>query len=179
MGYGKGAGQASGEGTGKGTTSECLAICGTATFCCLFVIIVTALAGLGIAKIAMGAIYLHDCNLQSMIPIFLIVSGVAPVLFGGNASSNNEESNFLAKGCSVIGLLFSIAWTIAGSVWVYPTWGIVKTEGYVPCTANATNCKSCNDVVLTFAFAMVTIDWILLGFFIVYVACSICAQLSK
>ncbi|KAK3592393.1 hypothetical protein CHS0354_026090 [Potamilus streckersoni] len=114
-----------------------------------------------------------------MIPIFLIVSGVAPILSGGGAKRQDENKNTAATFCALIGLSFNISWTIAGSVWVYPTWDMVKKDSYIQCATNATNCKSCNDVVLTFAFAMVTVDWILLGLVIIIVATSICATLRK
>ncbi|KAL3857652.1 hypothetical protein ACJMK2_012299 [Sinanodonta woodiana] len=175
MGHGRGAGKAPGKGTGHGATSECLAM----SFCCLCATIVLPLLGLGLAKVTVGAVYLHDCNMQSMIPIFLIISGLAPILLIGCTNRTNEELKVFAFSCAILVLLFNIAWTIAGSVWVYPTWGKVVNKEYVPCPANATNSMSCNETVLTFAFAMVTVDWIFLGFIIFYFIFLIYNQLNK
>ncbi|KAL3859244.1 hypothetical protein ACJMK2_009471 [Sinanodonta woodiana] len=105
-------------------------------------------------------------NLQSMVPIFLIVSGLAPVLFVGSASRNNEEIKCIIYISVLIALLFSTAWK-------------VKTEGKVVCSANVTNCLYCSEVVLTFALAMVTIDRIFLGCTIVCVVCLIFTELCK
>ena len=63
-----------------------------------------------------GAIYFHDCDLEKMIPIFLIVSAVAPMLFGGFAKQNDDESFGVGTCCGTIGFLFSLAWLIAGTL---------------------------------------------------------------
>ena len=69
--------------------------------------------------------YLHDCDLERMIPIFLIVSAVVPMLFGPGVRENRyeEDDTVVASrdndfgagtGCGIIGFLFSLAWLIAG-----------------------------------------------------------------
>ncbi|WAR22089.1 hypothetical protein MAR_016063, partial [Mya arenaria] len=76
---------------GKGKRGDGLAICGAACICCCTVVIVLSLLGLGIAKTAMGVIHLYDCPLQDKVPIWLIVSGIAPIFFGGSASKQDEN----------------------------------------------------------------------------------------
>ena len=68
-----------------------------------------------------GAMYFHDCDLERMIPIFLIVSAVAPMLFGGFGKKNDDDSFGAGTVCGIIGFLFSLAWLIAGILHVYIT----------------------------------------------------------
>ena len=73
---------------------------------------------------------------------------------------------------------------ITGSIWVYGTWSTVKSDTYVPCShGNATEpgCTegTCNNVLLTFAFATCTIDWILTGVWIVFISCMIMRACSS
>ena len=60
--------------------------------------------------------YFHDCDIEKMIPIFLIVSAVAPMLFGGVGKRKEDESFGVVTVCGIIGFLFSLAWLIAGTV---------------------------------------------------------------
>lgn len=105
-------------GKGKSGLGDCCAICGAATLCCFVLIVVLVLGGLGIAKIVMGAIYLHDCSIERLIPIYLIVSGVSPILFGGfgrgsNTENDGENQNSIAGTiCGIVGFLFNLAWLI-------------------------------------------------------------------
>lgn len=163
-------------GQGKNGALECCAACGAATFCCLFAILVLALGGLGIAKIVIGALYLHNCDIQYLIPIYLIVGGVSPILLGGfGRRGDDDESggNIGSLICGVIGFLFNIAWLICGSVWVYPNYGKLSEVDFVVCKENVTVLcvdKGCNETLLTFAFAVVTIDWIFMGLMVVLIA---------
>ncbi|XP_052812274.1 transmembrane protein 272-like [Mya arenaria] len=170
---------------GKGRNGEGLAICGAACICCCFVGIGLALLGLGIAKIVMGAIHLHDCPLQDKVPIWLIVSGVAPIFFGGSARKEEEDgeaSQSIARSvCGIIGLLFNLAWLICGSVWVYPTYGTVNKDDFVPCIGNVTTgcSQDCHKPTLTFAFAMVTVDWIFFALWLTIIMCSVRALCAR
>ena len=56
--------------------------------------------------------YLHDCDIETMIPIFLIVSALAPLLYGGSGKSKDDKT--VASICAVVALLFNIAWLICG-----------------------------------------------------------------
>ncbi|KAL3856732.1 hypothetical protein ACJMK2_011455 [Sinanodonta woodiana] len=157
-------------GSGKDIKEGC-SLCGTATFCCCCLLIAVALMTLGIAKIVMGAIHLHDCDIERMIPIFLIVSGCTPVLFGCLAKQGNEENREKITFGQIIGsfgLLFSIAWLIAGSVWVFPNWRKLHDN---PCKPDVTSCITCNTDLLTFAAAVTIIDWVFMGLFLVSFFC--------
>ncbi|XP_050732194.1 uncharacterized protein LOC127006363 [Eriocheir sinensis] len=84
-----------------------------------------------ITFIIMGAIYINDCAIEPLVPIWLIVQGVI-MLFGigtgGLAkkmlkgSSSSSSSSFLFKIIGFALSLFTIAWFIAGNVWVYNAW---------------------------------------------------------
>jgi hypothetical protein len=64
-------------------------------------------------------------------------------------------------------------YTIPGSVWVVGAWNVVHSENYVDCrdviyNGTAVACQHCDTVVLTFGFATVIIEWILLGLVITF-----------
>lgn len=172
-----------GKGKDRDELCACCAMCGAAAFCCIAVLILMGLIGLGIAKIVVGAMYFHKCDIEKMIPIFLIVSAVAPMLFGGLGKRNEDDSLGFGTICGVIGFLFNLAWLIAGSVWVYGTWALIHSDTYVPCSkVNRTEgCTpgTCHNTLLTFSFAIVTIDWVFTGLWIVVIGCMILRACAK
>ncbi|KAH3786505.1 hypothetical protein DPMN_164612 [Dreissena polymorpha] len=166
---------------------EGLLICGAATCWLVVCVVAIGLVGLGIAKIVMVAIYLNDCPLEHMIPIWLIVSGVVPILFGCSGRGNNDDSGensgggYCAKVVGLIGLLFNMAWLICGSIWIYPNYGKMKADDFVPCTENiTTGCTNdCHQPLLIFSVAMVTIDWIFFVLWSVLIGCTCFAMCKK
>ena len=62
---------------------------------------------------------------------------------------------------------------ISGSIWVYGTWAKVHADSYFPCPkVNASaECTpgTCNDTLLTFSFAIVTVDWVFTAFWVLFV----------
>nr|XP_027230480.1 uncharacterized protein LOC113822148 [Penaeus vannamei] len=77
--------------------------------------------GLTIAFITVGAIYKDDCNVEPMIPIWLIVQGVFSLLlplFG----SSKESQPIIVSVLGVIVNLVASGWFIAGNVWVFRAW---------------------------------------------------------
>ena len=94
----------------------------------------------------------------------------------------------VAKKCFTA---FNTFYVISGSVWVYGTWAKVHANTYIPCPkVNATlmnataGCTpgTCNDMLLKFSFAMVTIDWTLYGLIIVLIGGMIvraCAKVKR
>ena len=68
----------------------------------------------------MGAVYLDDCPIEKMIPIYLVVAGVIYLVQNGlNYDRNQSTSNNSVMCCNGILFLFSFAWFIAGNVWIF------------------------------------------------------------
>ncbi|XP_052215429.1 uncharacterized protein LOC127833944 isoform X2 [Dreissena polymorpha] len=140
----------------------------------------------------MGAIYLHHCDIEKMIPIYLIVSGVVPLLFGSlivNSSRRRDEDENVVSGsldrlcCAIqwgmMAFLIHTIWLICGTIWVYSNYWTL-TSNHVTCSQNVIrNCVqgTCNMTFLKFAFSMVTIDWICLA--IVVISLMICWRALK
>ncbi|XP_045200409.2 transmembrane protein 272-like isoform X2 [Mercenaria mercenaria] len=159
-------------GKGKSDDREIWLLCGAMSFCCLIVILMLALLAYGIAKIVMGSVYLHDCSIERFIPIYLIVSGVAPIVFGGFGRRDDDEPNLSGNFCGVLGILFNVAWLICGSVWVYPNYGKLNDVDFTTCSSNkTTECldEICDKDLMKFAISAVTIDWVFIGFWIVVI----------
>lgn len=105
-------------------------------------------------------------------------------VFNGSASNNslrlnifilkqNRERHILSFNISFVLRFFSC---FSGSIWVYPNYGKRFDDDFTPCTGNVTtNCtEDCDENLMKFAFAMVTIDWIFVGLSILAFACSLC-----
>ena len=80
-----------------------------------------------VSRLISGAIYVHDCPIEKLIPIYLIVGGCSPVLLGGLSTfkkKGDEEDPFESDGkkklnlvlriIGAIGFLFNFAWLICG-----------------------------------------------------------------
>ncbi|XP_060600511.1 uncharacterized protein LOC132753956 [Ruditapes philippinarum] len=131
---------------------------------CPIICFVLLLVGYGVAKIVMGAVYLDDCKLENMVPVYLIVSGMSPLLFSGFCRKDRDESGLCGPGtvCGVIGFMFNFSWLICGSVWICPNYKHLVTDDFKQCEDNVTaDCfpNICNRNLITFAFATVIIDW--------------------
>ncbi|KAL5016857.1 hypothetical protein ScPMuIL_006446 [Solemya velum] len=99
---------------------------------CLVTCLVTGVFLLfGIAKIVIGSTYYADCLLEPMVPIFLLVSACLPLLFSrhawltirGTKDGNGKYDLIL----SIVAVICSVAWLIAGTSWVAPTYNIVMS----------------------------------------------------
>ena len=64
----------------------------------------------------LGSMYLQECNIQYLIPIYLIVSGVVPILFSGSGrKSNDGETSFgIGELCGLVAFFFHVAWLMCG-----------------------------------------------------------------
>ncbi|XP_037787827.1 transmembrane protein 272-like [Penaeus monodon] len=82
--------------------------------------------GLTIAFITVGAIYQDDCNVEPMIPVWLIVQGVISFVLTLSGQSKNSERksvfSLIKIGLLFIVQLFAFGWFIVGNVWVFTAW---------------------------------------------------------
>ncbi|XP_063607584.1 transmembrane protein 272-like [Penaeus indicus] len=82
--------------------------------------------GLTIAFITVGAIYKYDCNVQPMIPVWLIVEGVVSWLLSltgkPDKSKRHTEYNLAKLSLTIIVQLFAFGWFIVGNIWVFTAW---------------------------------------------------------
>ncbi|KAL5017641.1 hypothetical protein ScPMuIL_007230 [Solemya velum] len=141
--------------------------------CKITCVVTGVVLSFSIAKVAVGATHYDDCLLEPMVPIFLIVSACLPLLFSQHAwrriRDTDDESSGISLIVSVVAVICSFAWLIAGTVWVAPTYNIVKSEdGCLNTTTIGQNnksttiggvaaihCISCDGTLITFAEAIV------------------------
>ncbi|KAG8563563.1 hypothetical protein GDO81_016132 [Engystomops pustulosus] len=118
---------------------------------CFQIITLTVWVGLSIAMIVIGAVYKDDCPNQAYIPIFLLVTGITHLVL-----ILLYFIRCVFEVCSMVleGLLgiFSFAWFIAGSVWVFSMY----SENKGP--------TLCNPIVYYFAFGFLIFEYVLIGF---------------
>ncbi|XP_072000749.1 transmembrane protein 272-like [Engystomops pustulosus] len=113
------------------------------------------LVGINIASIAIGAIYFNDCPGQYLIPYYLIISGVAALLFLSMTclpcvDEDQVTSVNLTTLCaqSFI-LLFLFVFFIVGNVWVYS----LSRESW----DDPSSQKRCHRVLYLYAFWTITL----------------------
>ncbi|KAM4617691.1 transmembrane protein 272-like [Discoglossus pictus] len=116
----------------------------------IFGLIWTALS---IAMIVVGAMNLGGCPAQRFIPIYLIVAGAFSFSFWVLLPLEFCAPK-VRKILSLIVALFCFAWFIAGSVWVFRI--------YRPTNAQ------CNTGMYLFAFSILIIQYIFIGFGIIF-----------
>uniref|UniRef100_A0A8C1FRF1 Uncharacterized protein n=2 Tax=Cyprinus carpio TaxID=7962 RepID=A0A8C1FRF1_CYPCA len=109
-----------------------------------------------------GAIYLHDCQKQPYIPIYLLVSGGFALVLGllsclpCTQEPEDGTQSLLSSLCTAwnsLVSLFLFCWFIAGNVWIYSI--------YQPDYNTGTD--YCNKTLYLFAFWTTTLVYILLG----------------
>ncbi|XP_047483448.1 transmembrane protein 272-like isoform X1 [Penaeus chinensis] len=78
--------------------------------------------------VVMGAIFLKDCNIEPMIPVWLLVQGII-MLFGigtgGMATRSYKSGKSVSLPVKLVSFVVSLAtfaWFIGGNVWVYRAW---------------------------------------------------------
>ncbi|AWO97569.1 Hypothetical protein SMAX5B_001488 [Scophthalmus maximus] len=119
-----------------------------------------------VVQIAIGSVYLHDCPVQRLIPIYLIVSGVFGMLLAVLSclpcaqEPKDGTSNRLSCVCMAWNSLtafFLFCWFIAGNVWIYS----IYEPNYNQTATDAG--PYCNRTLYLFAFWITTLAYILLG----------------
>ncbi|XP_068116181.1 transmembrane protein 272-like [Hyperolius riggenbachi] len=116
-------------------------------------------SALSIAMIVLGALYMNQCQIQPMIPIYLIVAG-SLLLFGFALLPLKLVSLKVTYAIKAIVGLFSLGWCIAGSVWVF---SIYQTDP-----------RDCNSQMYKFAFGVLIFQYICIAFVLLIVC--LCAR---
>jgi hypothetical protein len=149
--------------------------------CCYLI-----LAAVPIVMIVIGSVYLHDCNIESRIPIFLIVFGCVSLLqtcFGlikmaicrKDENDNDNRKKKSGNFCESLITTFLIIWIIIGSVYVFGAWPTWQLHGSNGCTfpngtvSNGPYC--CNPVLMIFSYVSLIIMY---GMTAIFCFCIIC-----
>ena len=70
--------------------------------------------------------YLPDCDIEKMIPIFLIVSAFTSILNVGLGKKNDDDGFGWGAIIGMIGFLFNSAWQVCGMCLFYEYCFIVR-----------------------------------------------------
>ncbi|KAL1505538.1 hypothetical protein ABEB36_005082 [Hypothenemus hampei] len=124
-----------------------------------------------ICMIVMGSIYLNECPQGEYIPVYLLVGGIFGILkqllhLSARVRQTEEErreENLRQSPTQTLLNCFMLGWFIIGSVWVYKEY----EPNYDPKLE-----KYCNRYLYLFAFWLITLVYIILGF-ITLCLCSI------
>ena len=114
-----------------------------------------------ITAIYTGSIYLHDCNIQGRIPIFLIVFGCVSllqtmlglaklVLCRSDETENDDRKKKGGNFCESFLTTFLFIWIIVGSAYTFGAWPVWFQNGGQPCPGEA----CCAPVLMYFSFIL-------------------------
>ncbi|XP_040264869.1 transmembrane protein 272-like [Bufo bufo] len=119
-------------------------------------------AALGIAMIVIGSIHIHDCAIEPNIPIYLVVAGAVSLLLVVLWPLMLCAPRVAYTIDGVLGL-FTLAWFIAGSVWVFR---IYQTDP-----------RDCNDTLYKFAFGILIFKYAYAALFVAgYIIMCLCCS---
>ncbi|XP_038135282.1 transmembrane protein 272-like [Cyprinodon tularosa] len=121
-----------------------------------------------IAAIGLGATHMDRCPQQPKIPVYLIVLGATSLLsliFTYSSSGYQDGAvHILSVVCMTFLHIFSFAWLIAGSSWVYSIYPPNYSE----------KDQYCHKTTYQFAFVVTTLLWVAM---ILVILCSCCFAL--
>jgi hypothetical protein len=129
-----------------------------------------------------GALNLHDCKIERLIPIWLIVMGsvqaaevVCRIFFHCSRKEDDENQGSLDPiGC------FIFAWFICGNVWVFSNWNDYTSNKYSNGTLNS---NYCDDLTMKFSFSVIMVAYGLVGLTLccccLSACCLICCKSLK
>ncbi|XP_037831565.1 transmembrane protein 272-like [Kryptolebias marmoratus] len=119
-----------------------------------------------IGAIALGATHLDRCPVQPHIPIYLIVMGATSILSLIFTYSTKMDGviHVLSTACMTVLHIFSFAWLIAGTSWVYAVYPPDYSEGDL----------YCHKMTYLFAFVITTLMWVAVSLIFI---CGCCVAL--
>ena len=113
-----------------------------------------------IVLMCLGLLHLGECRVQPWIPMFLVVAGavglclflLSTCLYGFQENENNAGIVKIIVTVLALLTLFTFAWNITGSVWVFRNWNNWR---------NGQNTdEGCYTYMYLFAYAYLIIFWI-------------------
>jgi len=129
-----------------------------ATSICVFLLF-AIVGAIPIAMICLGAVRFDQCPMEPWVPKFMIVAGAAGLVtlilsMCTYGCSQGDNAGVVTCLSVLIGLvtLFTFAWNIAGSIWVFKKWSNWDNVKGTP--------QGCHTDLYLFAFAYLIIFWI-------------------
>ncbi|XP_078811316.1 transmembrane protein 272-like [Oryzias latipes] len=118
------------------------------------------------AAVGVGAMHLQLCPVEPKIPVYLTVMGASSIcsLLASYLSVGLKNSPVyrLSAAVTVLLKMFSLAWLIAGSYWVYSV--------YPPSYSGSD--RYCHRITYTLAFAVTTLLWVAVGLCLTVCCCG-------
>ena len=127
---------------------------------------------------------MHQCPLNTNIPIYLIVFGCVSIvqafttnlqscldaIFGFNSDESRGQGFGICFGCfNCLIIVFSLVWFIIGSYWIFSAW-IVWTGPAANHCSHTSDADCCNPVLMYFAFVF---QLLMYGLILLF-CCSVC-----
>merc|ERR1712002_431112 len=143
-----------------------------------FSVFILLLLVIPVLMIVYGSINIKNCQVESYIPIWLIVAGVFSIIQQllqllnywnkRNTPEEEQEANKTSQAGSTLLGCFNIAWFICGNVWVFGAYndGIQFDD--------PTSDKYCEQTTFYLAFWSIIVAYIIIGLFC-FCGCCICA----
>ncbi|XP_071786962.1 transmembrane protein 272-like [Asterias amurensis] len=141
----------------------------------LFTVLMAVVLAVPIAMVIVGAIHVNDCPVQSLIPVFLIVSGTIYIIktlldlcVRVKKQREGQDADFSFNAHNSVSRVFAcvlLVFFILGNVWVY---GNFKPD------EDPTSPSYCHPSVYYFSFWLLTLTYIVL----ILGCCCACCTVS-
>ena len=128
-----------------------------------------------VVQIIVGVFNKENCQVQTMIPVWLIVMGAGSliiafvkifkniIIFIKKQRFEEVQKPVLLNCFSFCGTIFLLVWFILGNVWVYSKWNTVRYDKYLD------PYNYCDKLTYLLAFWSITISNVFIG-----LACTFC-----
>ncbi|CAF3230037.1 unnamed protein product [Rotaria socialis] len=125
----------------------------------LIIFLIALISAIPLTQLIVGSLFKDECSINYLIPIYLIVAGVTGlvyVIISMGQACVSESGRLVLLALKVLFELFSLAWLIAGNVWVFSVQSTVQftnhNETNTYCHPTAYNCAFIT-IILTYTFA--------------------------
>jgi hypothetical protein len=152
----------------------------TMFFCSSTILIILGiLLAVPLYAVLVGIIYIKECPIQRMIPIWLIIFGALLIIknlstliqriryLPSDAQDRQKSSSTLLNLFDSFMALFLIIWFVCGNIWTYSNYEHVQYR-------NATESTYCKQLVYLSAFWTITSIYILICMACLIFCCTVC-----